>query len=98
MSFLGDRGRDPLVQRHPHLLSPAAGQPSDGERKLQWIGRFAHGLGLTFFDSSAGRKHRNSKSFRGYGVAGLQLAKKRGRAPSPHNARLAGAGTPGTPP
>jgi hypothetical protein len=77
------------------------GRLLDRERKLEWIGRFAHGLGFTSFNSSAGRKHRNAKSFRGYDMAGLRTAKTgqspvttQGQSRSPHNACLAGRGRP----
>src|SRR6266851_7814067 len=54
-NFFGDRYRDPLVQRHAIFFREPLGSLLDGERKLQWIRRFAHYLNLTFFSSSAGR-------------------------------------------
>ena len=57
-NFFGDRYRDPLVQRHAIFFRQPLGSLLDGERKLQWISRFAHYLSLTFFNSSAGRNTR----------------------------------------
>src|SRR6266404_8843255 len=54
-NFFGDRYRDPLVQRHAIFFRQPLGSLLDGERKLQWISRFAHYLSLTFFNGSAGR-------------------------------------------
>jgi len=54
-NFLGDRCRNPLVQRHAIFFRQPLSSLLDGERKLQWISRFAHDLSLTFFNSSAGR-------------------------------------------